>query len=393
MNHRLLAAALRWQDVLMADRWVLVGGGVAGSVVAARLAAVGADVILLEQGVDGATPDDLHEAAQVPGRTMPGMRAQRVDDGPYVPYTSGSGLGGGSSINPGFASNAGPFHHSHQLPIEGQGRRQRVRQQGSRASVSDVYLRNSGLVDRIEVRTEATVDQVVVEDGQARGVALSEGGVIEAHQVVMCAGALVSPAMLMRSGVVSAGLGSRLQDHPSVALRYRNNEGLPSATCDVERSGAIQIMTTVVGDEIWVVPALMRPSSLGVIELDENGNADIRFQLCQAEAERALLADAVANLVAANGHRESIDAPEVDEVSDWMMHQVASVTPVYSHATGGCPMGAVTDRCGRVNDVAGLFVVDSSVFPAVPSVNPMVPTVQLAETITNRWLAEGLVAN
>jgi choline dehydrogenase-like flavoprotein len=56
-------------------------------------------------------------------------------------------------------------------------------------------------------------------------------------------------------------------------------------------------------------------------------------------------------------------------------------------------MGAVTDRCGRVNDVAGLFVVDSSVFPAVPSVNPMVPTVQLAETITNRWLAEGLVAN
>ena len=71
----------------MADRWVLVGGGVAGSVVAARLAAVGADVILLEQGVDGATPDDLHEAAQVPGRTMPGMRAQPVVDGPYVPYT------------------------------------------------------------------------------------------------------------------------------------------------------------------------------------------------------------------------------------------------------------------------------------------------------------------
>jgi len=75
------------------------------------------------------------------------------------------------------------------------------------------------------------------------------------------------------------------------------------------------------------------------------------------------------------------------------MYQIATVAPVYSHATGGCSMGTVTDRCGRVGDVGGLFVVDSSVFPAVPSVNPMVPTVQLAETITDRWLAEGLVAN
>ena len=380
----------------MADRWVIVGGGVAGSVVAARLAVIGAEVILLEHGVDGATPDDLHEAAQVPGRTMPAMRVQRVADGPYVPYTLGSGLGGGSSINPGFASIAGPFHRSHQLPIEGQGRRQRVLSDGSRISVSDVYLRDSGLTGSIGLRTEAIVARVMCEGGRTQGVELNGGEVIVANRVVLCAGALTSPTILMRSGVVTAGLGGRLQDHPSVALRYRNTEHRPAGTFEVERSGAVQILTTVVGDEIWVVPALMRPSSFGVIELDEIGDADIRFQLCQHKHESALLIDAVSRLVAQHADREAIDTPDVSDVEgvgDWVMHQIASVTPVYSHATGGCSMGAVTDRCGRVRDVGGLFVVDSSVFPAVPSVNPMVPTVQLAETITDRWLAEGLVAN
>ena len=55
-------------------------------------------------------------------------------------------------------------------------------------------------------------------------------------------------------------------------------------------------------------------------------------------------------------------------------------------------MGEVTDRLGRVKGIENLFVADSSVFPAIPSVNPMIPTVQLAETISDRWRDAGLVS-
>lgn len=55
-------------------------------------------------------------------------------------------------------------------------------------------------------------------------------------------------------------------------------------------------------------------------------------------------------------------------------------------------MGEVTDRHGRVKGTENLFVVDSSVFPAIPSVNPMIPTVQLAETLSDRWRVAGFVS-
>ncbi|MEC7665644.1 MAG: NAD(P)-binding protein, partial [Actinomycetota bacterium] len=66
----------------MGQHWTVVGGGVAGSVIAARLAEAGAAVTLVELGVDGVTPDDMHEAAQIPGRTIDGLRVRRVEGGP-----------------------------------------------------------------------------------------------------------------------------------------------------------------------------------------------------------------------------------------------------------------------------------------------------------------------
>ncbi len=377
----------------MAKRWIVVGGGVAGSVVAARLAAAGAAVSILERGVDGSTPSDLHEAASVPGRTISDLRVRRVDGGPLVSYTSGSGLGGGSSINPGWASQTGPFHHPHELPIEGEGSHRRVLRNGLRASVSDVYLRRPDVVERVEIRTEIIVERVVLNGGGVCGVELVGGELVEGDAVVLCAGALMSPAVLLRSDICGDGVGLGLQDHPSVVLKYRNDGHFAEGEIRVQRVGQIQIIETVIGDELWVVPALMRPVSSGVITLDTEGSLDIQFRLCQLGRERAAISSALIEECKSRRNLEHIDVPRSGEESEWMMHQMATTTPVYSHASGGCAMGAVVDRCGRVPGVNNLFVVDASVFPAIPSVNPMVPTVQLAETITRRWLSEGLVSN
>jgi len=371
------------------QRWTVVGGGVAGSVIGARLAEAGAAVTLVELGADGATPDDIHEAAQIRGRTIDGLRVRRVEDGPYVSYTAGSGLGGGSAINAGLASNTGPFFLPHRLPVEGEGINRRVRRNGSRASVAEVYFKESQ--SKMEIRTSTAVERVLMDDGQACGVELNSGEIVEADRVVLCAGALMSPLLLMRSGCAVEGLGRRLQDHPSVALKYRN-DGLPSSILTAQRAGGVQIIETVVGDEVWVVPALMRPTSTGVTGANDKGEIEAQFRLCQHAGERQLLSAAVTKVAAEHAHRKGLDVPRPGWEAEWLMDRLASTTPVYSHATGGCCMGEVTDRLGRVKGTENLFVADSSVFPAIPSVNPMVPTVQLAETLSDRWRDSGLVS-
>jgi len=377
----------------VAKRWIVVGGGVAGSVVAARLATAGAAVTVLELGVDGSTPDDLHEAASLPGRTIESLLVRRVDNGPLVTYTSGSGIGGGSSINPGWAARTGPFHHSHQLPLEGDGLQRRVLRGGSRVSVSDVYCDQVPSGVSLHIRTGSAVERVMFDNGLACGVELGDGEMIEGDFVVLCAGALMSPALLLKSGIDGDGVGRGLQDHPSVVLKYRNGDQRPHGWIQMYRTGQIQVVETVIGDELWVVPALMRPQSSGAVTLDSESSVEIQFSLCQFERERAEITNAVKEVHAAQSHLEPIDAPRPGEETEWLMQQIASTTPVYSHASGGCAMGSVTDRCGRMLNVDNLFVVDASVFPAIPSVNPMVPTVQLAETVTGRWMAEGLVSN
>jgi len=63
------------------------------------------------------------------------------------------------------------------------------------------------------------------------------------------------------------------------------------------------------------------------------------------------------------------------------------------HATCTCRMGgeddpmAVTDDQGRVRGVAGLRVVDASLFPVVPCANTNFPTLMTAEKIADAMLA------
>ncbi len=62
------------------------------------------------------------------------------------------------------------------------------------------------------------------------------------------------------------------------------------------------------------------------------------------------------------------------------------------HASCTCRMGAqddpmaVTDNTGRVHGVAGLRVVDASIFPVVPSANTNFPTIMTAEKIADAIL-------
>src|SRR4029077_2419025 len=71
-----------------------------------------------------------------------------------------------------------------------------VRQNGSMAYLERVRQRTN-----LEIRGEAEVDRVVIEEGRAVGVMLASGGLVHARHVVLSAGVYGSPAILMRSGI------------------------------------------------------------------------------------------------------------------------------------------------------------------------------------------------
>jgi choline dehydrogenase len=126
-----------------------------------------------------------------------------------------------------------PVEDYHATP-DGCGLTMVTQRDGARWSAADSFLRDH-LRDRgsaLTVRTDVEVERVAIEDGRAVGVDVVVGGrrrfARATREVLLCAGALGSPALLQRSGVgdpdhlrslgieVAAelpGVGEELQDH------------------------------------------------------------------------------------------------------------------------------------------------------------------------------------
>lgn len=116
---------------------------------------------------------------------------------------------------------------------------------GVRASSASDFLIPARARANLHVLRSAVVRRVLFRDGRAYGVELDAGGTrtcATAATVVLCAGAIASPALLMRSGVGAADVlaasgiplvhandevGQHLQDHPSVSFAV---ETVPSGS-------------------------------------------------------------------------------------------------------------------------------------------------------------------
>lgn len=113
-----------------------------------------------------------------------------------------------------------------------------VSEQGERIPVSVCYLTDEVRArPNLTLRTECVVDRVLFRGSQAVGARLlDQAGVAEdvfAGEVIVCAGAIHSPALLIRSGVGPLdqlldlgvplvadrpGVGGNLMEHPSIAV-------------------------------------------------------------------------------------------------------------------------------------------------------------------------------
>ncbi len=465
-------------DPLPRHDYVIIGAGVAGCVLAGRLATGTKRVLVLEAG-PGASPvtargASFFEALAQPGRTVAGFTAQTSPGAEPRPYQLGRGLGGGSALNAMVATPGSPADYdrwerdlgcrgwgwsslrwtldAHELTLGqplaaewgtvdralvdaalslghdpcpdyfsggglGVGPVWLTRRDGQRVSVADAYLPLAG--DGLTVRADTTVDHIVLDGRDALGVVTADGVFIEAGEVIVCSGAIHSPAILLRSGVERTGIGNGLKDHPSARLTMRlhePNDPFGLAACTLLRWSStdgvadLQLLplnhlgtADATGDMAALVAAVMAVHSTGVVSLTSHDPAvqpTVRLNLLEDERDRRRLREAarhMAGLVAtAPFQRVAADvfiddtgtplaalADDDDAFDRWLVAHVGDCF----HAACTCRMGprsdddAVVDPAGLVHGYRGLRVCDASIFADLPRANPYLPTVMVAEQI------------
>ncbi len=246
----------------------------------------------------------------------------------------------------------------------------------------------------------------------------------EAAEVVLCAGAIGTAHLLLRSGLGPAAelerqgvavvadlpVGRSTSDHPQVAVAWRPHPaGGPAVEPlrTVVTAGDLELLPLLrptdellgrpprTGPVLDLLVADRAPWARGTLRLDPAapGRAPIiRSGYLEDERDRATLRDgvrlAVSLLRASGAAREIVGLDEGDldldaSLDTWVRSRVGTA----QHLTGTAPAGpagspeAVTDPRGRVLGVAGLRVVDLSILPRVPSRGPAATAVMLGELL------------
>ncbi|MFF4346186.1 GMC family oxidoreductase [Streptomyces sp. NPDC001530] len=307
---------------------------------------------------------------------------------------------------------------------------------GRRLDAATAYLRPVMNRPNLRVVTDALVQRVTFEVERCTGVEYRvDGRLVRARserEVVLTAGAVGSPQLLMLSGIGPedhvrrfgitplvnlADVGANLQDHPMSGIVYLSARPVPPAVnnhgevqglirTDAQLSGPdVQLQMVDVplredslpgpdiGHGYTVMVALMTPHSRGTVRLADAtpGKAPLIDPQYYADARDL---DAMVY-----GLRAARTVGETTALADWRGAEVQPGPGVqddehlraylrrnlrsYGHYTGTCRMGsdegAVVDSDLRVRGVQGLRVADASVMPSIVSANTNATVYAIAE--------------
>jgi len=364
-----------------------------------------------------------------------------------------------------------------------------------RVSASMGYLNaDVRMRENLRISTRTAVTELLFEDTRCVGVKALVNGKPEqfrGREVILCSGAIHSPAHLMRAGIgpeghlrdmgipvrqALAGVGQRLMDHPSIAIasylkpkaRVRNELSRRHMHLGMRYSsriggapaGDMFVVCTSknswhsVGEQIGAFLVFVNKtfSETGEVKLNSprwNDEPSVDFNLLSDRRDLDRLMDAIRKLAPlyADPAMQAVTSNPFPAAYSDKVRQVGAITtknkiltgiaarlldgPKFLrdylienflmedfaldevcqdddraeafirkaavgvwHASCTCRMGAdddpmaVTDNQGRVRGVAGLRVVDASIFPVVPSANTNFPTIMTAEKIADTILKE-----
>jgi 5-(hydroxymethyl)furfural/furfural oxidase len=173
---------------------------------------------------------------------------------------------------------------------------------------------------------------------------------------------------------------------------------------DIERlaDGLHRIIDMVASSE--VAPHIGKPFIVRVGDRIRKWNSNTTGNAVQAQAFAALLdvmplslADRL--LARMTGTGESVDLQELARDRQALVEFVRKEVSGVYHPVGTCRMGqasdpdAVVDSRGRVIGVDGLRVIDASIMPTIPRGNTNIPTIMLAEKLSDHILREPAIAH
>ena len=240
---------------------------------------------------------------------------------------------------------------------------------GVRWNAAFAYLGPARGRANLTIRADALADRVVFDAEHAVG-AVVDGELLNADVVVLSAGAIGSPRILLRSGIEA---GSNLQDHVTAKLAFETNDLLRTETPVPFSNGIVKTPDLHLlpiqdrhGERAHITVALLRPHSRGRVGLH-----DIDHRLLSDERDREALEAGLelARELAAKKSLKRLGRPATTSIDETL--------GVYFHPVGTC--SEVVDDNYRVHGFENLYVCDASVFATIPRANTHLPTLTLAE--------------
>lgn len=303
-----------------------------------------------------------------------------------------------------------------------------------RADAATAYL--GGLEGAaVDLLMSAQVLGLEIESGRCTGVRLRDRIVRPHSEVLLCAGAIDSPRLLMLSGIGAADplralgiplvhdlpeVGRHLEDHLLVAgvayaarrevprSHYNHADALLYVPRGTDETPDLLVMCLslpfvlpsvgpLAAPAYVLVPCLLRPRSVGSVMLasvDPLAPAVIDPNYLSEPTDLEKLADGVAlarEIGAAHAFadwraQEVYPGPRGDDDAGRRAF-VLQAANSFHHPVGTCRIDAVVDRALRVKGVAGLRVVDASVIPAIPQAMVNAATIAIAERASDLILA------
>ena len=332
---------------------------------------------------------------------------------------------------------------------EGVGPRPRNAIDGVRISMALAYLDLARHRLNLTIRPNAAARRVVFEGTRAVGVELKSGDEIfiaEGEEIILTTGAIISPQLLLLSGVGPAdhltdfgipvvrdmpGVGQNLRDHPMATLLYRAKGDRPEVQAPV-----IQVCTRYTAEgshlksDMILSPTLLtsehRPTQ---IDIDDDGNylgisAALQLEVGSGELKLAskdptvqphlnyrYLTEPFDRERLREGVRKAAELGKHPALQELLIERVTPTdeelasddaldawlrryTGTSHHVSCTCKMGpnsdpmAVVNQYGKVHGLQNLRVADASIMPDCIRANTNATTILIAEKIAD-FIKEG----
>ena len=315
---------------------------------------------------------------------------------------------------------------------------------GVRISMALAYLNLARHRLNLTIKANATARRVLFDGPLAVGIEVESGGVIfvaEADEIILSSGAIMSPHLLLLSGVGPsahlaefaiplvhnlAGVGQNLRDHPSAMVLYKaRGKRLDLQTPAFQVGTRYTAQGSHLKSDMHISPWLLT-SELGPVpfepDADDNylgisagiqlavGSGELKLESSDPNVQPFLdyrylvdsfdrermregirLAAKIAEQPAMQGLIVERITPTGEELASdealdaWLMRHVGTS----HHISCTCKMGpasdpmAVVDQYGKVHGLQRLRVIDASVMPDCIRANTNATTIMIAEKMAD----------